>query len=182
MKRLDKYPEDLSGLVFGRLTALLLVAQRSGAWTCLQWRCKCSCGNSKDVPRGRLTSGNTRSCGCYHRDCTVQRSTTHGENKSPRCKMLRGAKHRADKFSLPFNLSLEDIQIPDTCPVFGIPLVVHSPDGPHPDSPTLDRVIPSLGYVKGNIRVICHRANALKGDATLNELKLILKYMGNTQG
>ena len=42
-------------------------------------------------------------------------------------------------------------------------------------SPSLDRIIPSLGYVKGNIRVISFRANTLKNNATLSELELILE-------
>ena len=43
-----------------------------------------------------------------------------------------------------------------------------------PDSPSLDRIVPELGYVKGNIRVISNRANHLKSDATLEEHRKIL--------
>lgn len=41
----------------------------------------------------------------------------------------------------------------------------------------LDRLVPSKGYVKGNVRWISRRANRIKSDATIDELKKILKYM-----
>lgn len=43
-------------------------------------------------------------------------------------------------------------------------------------SPSLDKIIPSLGYVPGNVLVISWRANRIKCDATANELMLIANY------
>ena len=42
------------------------------------------------------------------------------------------------------------------------------------DSPTIDKLIPSLGYTKGNVWVISRRANMIKSDATLEELELLV--------
>lgn len=39
-----------------------------------------------------------------------------------------------------------------------------------PDSPTLDRIVPEKGYVLGNIAVISHKANAIKQNATAEEI------------
>lgn len=87
--------------------------------------------------------------------------------------MFRRAKHRAKKFNLPFHITLDDIVIPETCPIFGTPLQVAV--GRHNNSsPALDKVIPELGYVKGNIRVISQRANVLKRDASLEELQMLV--------
>lgn len=86
--------------------------------------------------------------------------------------MLRNARSRALKKGLPFNIRLEDFVVPDICPVLGIPLeknVKHMRD----NSPSVDRIRPELGYVKGNVRVISQRANRLKCDATAAELKLV---------
>jgi len=44
-------------------------------------------------------------------------------------------------------------------------------------SPSLDRVVPNLGYVKGNVHVISWRANSLKKNATIEELEKIIQYM-----
>lgn len=49
--------------------------------------------------------------------------------------------------------------------------------GIHSSSPTLNRVIPNLGYVLENVRVISWRANSLKGDGTLDEMEKVLCYM-----
>jgi hypothetical protein len=44
-------------------------------------------------------------------------------------------------------------------------------------SPTVDRIVPSLGYVNNNIAIICWRCNAIKKDADLAELKNLLNWM-----
>jgi len=48
-------------------------------------------------------------------------------------------------------------------------------------SPTLDRIDNNKGYVKGNVRVISAKANAVKNKATLDELKLMLKNWENAK-
>lgn len=79
---------------------------------------------------------------------------------------------RAKKAGIPFNLTRYDIHVPDRCPLLEIPLRVASQVGPAFNSPTLDRIVPSLGYVKGNVQVISHRANAMKNAADASELLL----------
>lgn len=49
--------------------------------------------------------------------------------------------------------------------------------GANDDSPSIDRFDNALGYVKGNIRVISTRANLLKRDATVDEVRRLLAYM-----
>lgn len=57
--------KDLVGQRFGRLVVIeKLPSQKWTGW----WRCKCDCGNIKDVPTGNLTSGNTQSCGCLAKE------------------------------------------------------------------------------------------------------------------
>lgn len=91
----------------------------------------------------------------------------------PIARMLKNAKNRSSVKGLTFSISKKDILIPDICPVLGIPLVIGS--GQVTDnSPTLDRIIPALGYIPSNIRVISHRANRLKCDASVDEMRLIL--------
>jgi hypothetical protein len=52
---------DLTGHVFGRLTAMKPVGMRGHN---VVWECQCSCGNLTNVPVAWLKSGNTKSCGC----------------------------------------------------------------------------------------------------------------------
>lgn len=93
---------------------------------------------------------------------------------------LLAAKKRARSMRVDFNLTEEDIKFPDICPVLGIPVILEQIDGPRKrtdNTPSLDRIIPELGYVKGNVEMISWRANRLKNDAKLYEIELLLRYM-----
>lgn len=94
--------------------------------------------------------------------------------------ILRNARRRARIQGVPFNITKTDIVIPDVCPILGIPITINSyyNDGRKGwgNSPSLDRIIPEKGYVPGNIHVISLRANRIKCDATLEELRLIYEY------
>jgi len=68
--------KDLTGQRFGRLVALYPTGERRNSY--IVWHCRCDCGNEVDVITSSLTTGHTNSCGCYSRECTIKRSTTHG--------------------------------------------------------------------------------------------------------
>lgn len=82
----------------------------------------------------------------------------------------------ASKHGIPFNLeTYEDIPFATHCPVFGVPLVMGE-GAMHPFSPSLDRIIPKLGYTKGNIIVVSLRANTIKSDAMPDEILKVAKF------
>ena len=88
-------------------------------------------------------------------------------------------KQSADRRGIPFTIEFEDIQQPKFCPVLGIELNYNwSGDHQRDEAKaTIDKVIPSLGYVPGNVFVISWRANKLKSDMTLDELQKIMDYI-----
>lgn len=86
--------------------------------------------------------------------------------------MVQNAKQRAKRGGLEFSIVVSDISIPDICPLLGIPLV-YGQGGHRANSPSLDRINNSLGYIPGNVWVISNRANAIKRDASLEEIELI---------
>jgi hypothetical protein len=91
------------------------------------------------------------------------------------------AKSRAKKKGLAFTISPTDIVVPRYCPALGIKLAKGC--GIVQDrSPSLDRIIPRLGYVPGNICVISHRANSIKRNATAKEISKILTYIKKHHG
>ena len=98
--------------------------------------------------------------------------------KDPVAAMLKGAEVRAKKNGIPFNLKKSDIEIPEVCPILGIPLFV-SGGCVSQSSPSLDKKIPKLGYVKGNVAVISHLANAMKNSATPEQLRMFVANIGN---
>lgn len=101
--------------------------------------------------------------------------------KDPRRRMVDKAKERAKLKGVPFDLKYTDFEIPEYCPLLGIKLEWNTGNpgkkGPGPGSPSLDRIVPSKGYVKGNVWVISTRANTIKNDATPEELLLIAKSL-----
>lgn len=98
--------------------------------------------------------------------------------KTSNCRllMLKNARLRARKKNLDFNIELIDIIIPNICPVLGIEIKQNI--GKSGDfSPSLDRVDNGKGYIKGNIRVISHKANSIKRDGKLEDFKMIINYI-----
>lgn len=99
-------------------------------------------------------------CNCERVKCT-----------SPEKKMLARAKARAKRYNIDCNIELEDIEIPKLCPVLHIPLICHSGSpGGKPDSPSLDRIDNTKGYIKGNVIVLSHLANMMKSSASTDNL------------
>ena len=99
-------------------------------------------------------------------------------HKNPEKSLLQTARVRARRKGLSFEIDISDVVIPTICPCLGIQLVWKNDtlkQGSDPNHPTIDRIDPTKGYVKGNVWVISWRANRLKSDATLQELRQLVK-------
>ena len=103
-------------------------------------------------------------------------------NLDPRKKMFQQCLHRAKRKHLEFNITIEDIIIPDECPILGLPFVIGI-KGDYQQAPSLDRIDPNKGYIRGNIWVLSNRANTMKSNAGKEELirfsLAILKHFGD---
>ena len=193
--------EDISGQTFNWLTAVRLDRWQPGKGFYWWWRCEC--GKEKPIRLIHVMSGHTKSCGCKRKSTKInfpppcskcgtvhERRTAQGGyaklcqncyNKEknhtayPPKYLLARAKDRANKFNLPFNLTEEDAVIPEFCPILGIKLAYGAAN--RESSPSLDKIIPSLGYVKGNVAVISNRANRLKDNGTSGEHRRIADWM-----
>lgn len=98
--------------------------------------------------------------------------------KHPAKILLYSAKQRAKRHNLPFNLTESDILIPKYCPIFGFEM--QSQYGKQCDiSPSVDRINPKLGYIKGNVIVISHLANRVKSDVGPAILRRIADFYDN---
>jgi hypothetical protein len=78
--------------------------------------------------------------------------------------LLKRAETNARERKLEFNLTLEDIIIPDKCPFFNVPF----DDKRY--SLSIDRIDSNKGYIKGNVQIISYIANKMKNDASIKEL------------
>ena len=96
------------------------------------------------------------------------------DNSNVPVRIVYRVKSRAKLAGIPFNLTPDDIVIPDVCPVLGIPLRHKEGKQWSDRCPSVDRLRPELGYTKGNIRIISTRANLLKSNASELELTAVL--------
>lgn len=101
--------------------------------------------------------------------------------------MLHAAKRRAKETNVPFDLTFEDLcdLVVEYCPITLQPLdwtrEFVEKKRPHENSPSLDKNIPSLGYIKKNCSIISHRGNTIKNNGTLEEHRRVVKYIAEQQ-
>lgn len=91
--------------------------------------------------------------------------------------LIYEARKRAKKLGLECTITENDIEIPEFCPVLGIPIVPYDTENNRDSCPSLDRINPALGYVPGNVAVMSYRANRLKNDGSIEEHDKLLKWM-----
>ena len=95
-----KYPKDLTGLKFGRLTVLKQVPKPEHLkYKARYWLCECDCGNDRIVPRNNLIKNNTTSCGCLNKEIVSNMrkdSATHDMTKTRFYGIWRNMKYRCN--------------------------------------------------------------------------------------
>ena len=89
--------------------------------------------------------------------------------------LYKNIKSRCKRMGREFSIDIEDIIIPEKCPVFGFELKRENRET-WMCAPSVDRIDSSKGYIKGNVTVVSRRANILKRDATLEELEQLFNY------
>ena len=87
-------------------------------------------------------------------------------------------RHKCEKTDLNFDFILDDLApFPLKCPVLGIEIdYFKKGHGGSNFSPSIDRMTPEEGYVKGNVRIISQKANRLKQDSSVEEQVRLLAY------
>jgi hypothetical protein len=96
---------------------------------------------------------------------------------------LAHIKYKCQKDDTPFDLELVDLEpYPVFCPILGITLDwTKSGQGTANASPSIDRIDPKKGYIRGNCRIISAKSNRLKNDSTKEQLLSILEYMNDNE-
>lgn len=122
------------------------------------------------LPVSSYYQHNLHTCkGCLRTKAKVWRCSSMDAYKKA---MVQQAKARARKNGLEFSITTDNVTIPTHCPV--LPYIELRYDvGDTASSPSLDRIDPYKGYTPDNTRVISTRANLLKNNATLQELKYL---------
>ena len=104
----------------------------------------------------------------------------HSTKRGHISKTLARVKAKATKKNLAFDLTLNHLEsiATDECPIFKTPFVwglyTKKEDS---EVPSLDRIIPELGYVIGNVVYISHKANCIKQDVTEKEIYAVADWL-----
>ena len=134
---------------------------------------KCtSCKEHK--PAAEFTNDMTRYDGLKTtcKTCSSELSKQWRSNNLAKA-LFKSAKYGAKKRGIEFAITVDDIQIPDRCPIFGFKMEF---GGKRSTSPSIDRIDNSKGYVPGNIVVVSVKANHVKSDCTLAELHKLVDF------
>lgn len=102
--------------------------------------------------------------------------------RNPRKALFMAAKARAAKRGMKFTITLDDLTFPERCPILGIPMSFGLGGGMsmglavRDTRYSIDRIDNSKGYIPGNVIVVSYRANRLKSDARISELREIVRF------
>ena len=143
--------------------------------------CK-DCGKEKD-PSEFYNNRNGKHNFC--KPCYVLRNKRYQQDYRDRNRFairMRSCRARSKEKDLPFNLTedyLKEIWS-GYCPVFNTALNLDAKKGVLGHA-QLDRIVPSLGYVEGNVVWLSERANRIKDDATLEDLERLVEWLKSKQ-
>ena len=172
------------GNIYGRLTVISRAENSKNGVA--RWLCKCECGNEKIICGISLRSKNpTHSCGCLQKEAMLKRRGGDAVFNI----ILRNIKSDCKNRKIPFNLTLDDVKDITIRPCtyckrepYDLRCRYQRPNSNVKNDCMLlngiDRVVPSLGYIRGNVKPCCKYCNRAKSDLTLDEFKnlIILLY------
>jgi hypothetical protein len=113
---------------------------------------------------------------------SAKTNANHHKYRCRKAHLVREARKRAKKAGIPFSLKQDDVVWNTRCPILGTCLD-YSRVGQRmwdflPENiPSLDRILPKLGYVPGNVAVISLKANTIKNNGTAEIHRKIADWM-----
>ena len=175
---------DETGNHYGRLTVLKRAESYQNRNKKAQWLCRCNCGNLIIVYASNLRNGNTRSCGCLHKE-KGKLNLEKYNNRLPKGEaafrgLLRAMKNGAEKRNLKWALTDEEVKdlIQNPCYYCGkLPerhlknkRIQNQCKGDFPSN-GLDRIDNSKGYSIDNVVPCCFRCNAMKEKMSISKFR-----------
>lgn len=151
------------------------------------WKCKLEQPIEAFARNRTKSSGRSAECkSCvkaYNKAHVAERAEYYNQYRSAKRKqnvawyLFLECRTRAKRNGLEFNLDPQDVQVPTHCPVFGFELRPSRKAGDRDQSASVDRIDSSLGYIKGNVRVISFLANRMKSNASTGQLKQFARWI-----
>jgi hypothetical protein len=155
-------------------------------------QCSC-CGETKPV--GEFYKDKKRKDGfqIYCKSCLKSKANMYYKNnqdkekarkkkwteENPLLNIWFRLKDRAIRKKLDFDLDVSDLTMPEVCPILGLSLE-KGEKGKQANSPSVDRIDNTIGYIKGTIQIISDLANSMKRDATPEQLIMFADWIYKT--
>jgi hypothetical protein len=189
-----KATKDLTGQTFGRLVVIRRANNRvrpSGT-SAVYYECKCQCGTTKDISSNSLRTGDSKSCGCYHRDRLKNQPSRHrGEQGAFSQKlMFKRYQESAALKKQGFHLSWEQFKHLTERPCYYCGDAAGNVYGAKRGEWSafkgngVDRFDNNKGYTAENCVSCCKRCNffkvAMDGDAFIDLCKTITSHINDS--
>lgn len=106
---------------------------------------------------------------------------TYHTNNEFRCRqIIRSAKSRSKKMGFPSDLDEDELSqqmLTGRCAVTGVPFLFDKIRGPF--TPSLDRIDPSKGYTKDNVRLVSWIFNRIRSDYEEEDVLRFIEALRN---
>lgn len=130
--------------------------------------------------RWRKAADNVKQ-GSSHEEINIKWKRNEGsytERRNPCTIKFARLKWRVEARGEKFDLTIDDVEWNEICPILGIPLNFDvSRGGIFDDTPTFDKIYPDKGYVAGNVRIISDLANRMKSSDNPEQLEKFARAM-----
>ena len=168
---------DLTGLKFNSWTVLNKIRKENlSEWSGNKYFCRCDCGNEKELLGGSLTTGASKTCGCWQVKDTRETALQS---------LFSATKNNAKRRNIEFSLSKEYfIEISEKCCNYcgGYPSQKFKVKNTKTTKVNrefiyigIDRVDSREGYTKKNTVPCCSKCNFSKHSLSLDKWKIHLK-------
>lgn len=130
------------------------------------------------LPTGRIFAGYTYQKNCWYAGMYQSKTKEDAQIEM----MYKNALQRARRDKMSFDIDIEYLKSikTDRCPIFDIKLSWGKIGEGHTNtanSPSIDKIKPEYGYVKGNVCIISNKANTIKQDASYEELYKVADWL-----
>jgi hypothetical protein len=169
----------------------------------------CKCGIEKDESEFYYSKHAANHCNSYCKLCTKEYSREYRKHhyvrkkenikpfdqnilskryreKDPLRYILRSVISRAKRKGIPYDSfeilynHLKEGYSKKICACCGKELVLlNTGYGGNMDSASIDRLIPDLGYIVGNLNILCRQCNFIKTNATYEQIYQVAKWLEN---
>ncbi len=132
-----------------------------------------ACGHEKDIEEFHKHKGHPRGRGYHCRSCRIKEDAINWASRL--CRSARGRKNLECNITKEDILELFELQN-GKCYWYGIPMVA-TENSKDPQQPSLDRLDPEKGYVKGNVVLTCLAANFGRNRTNIERFKEFVELL-----